>query len=131
LAGIASLSKAYGIGAMHQAEHGYQSVLSQLVAAVAGRGWVVAPVRTAGLTPPKLEIVHSPYRKFLDPLLEFVERQKRDFPTRQIAVIVPEVVKRRWWQYLLHQYRAERLAGRPPPPRRQAHGADQRAVVFR
>jgi hypothetical protein len=22
---------------------------------------------------------------------------------------LPEVVKRRWWQYLLHQYRAERL----------------------
>jgi hypothetical protein len=34
---------------------------------------------------------------------------KQEFPQRQIAVIVPEVVKRHWWQYLLHQYRAERL----------------------
>jgi amino acid transporter len=38
LAGIAYLSSAYGIGAMNQAQPGYQSVLSQLVAAVAGRG---------------------------------------------------------------------------------------------
>jgi amino acid transporter len=70
---------------------------------------VVDPVRKAGLTPPRLEIIHSPYRKFLDPLLAHVEKVKREFPTRQIAVIVPEVVKRHWWQYLLHQYRAERL----------------------
>jgi amino acid transporter len=70
---------------------------------------VVEPVRKAGLTPPRLEIVHSPYRKFLRPLLEHVERVKQEFPNRQVAVIVPEVVKRHWWQYLLHQYRAERL----------------------
>ncbi|MGN6489252.1 MAG: APC family permease [Devosia sp.] len=38
LAGIATLATFYHIGAMHQTEDGYQSVLSQLVAAVAGRG---------------------------------------------------------------------------------------------
>ncbi|MGH7087365.1 MAG: APC family permease, partial [Stellaceae bacterium] len=38
LAGIAFLAQAYGIGAMDQTRPGYQSVLSQLVAAVAGRG---------------------------------------------------------------------------------------------
>jgi hypothetical protein len=70
---------------------------------------VVKPVQSAGLTPPRLEIIHSPYRKFLDPLLAHVEKVKQEFPQRQIAVIVPEVVKRHWWQYLLHQYRAERL----------------------
>jgi hypothetical protein len=70
---------------------------------------VEEPVRKAGLTPPRLEIIHSPYRKFLDPLMDYVETVKREFPRRQIAVVVPEVVKRHWWQYLLHQYRAERL----------------------
>jgi amino acid transporter len=70
---------------------------------------VVEPVKKAGLTPPRLEIIHSPYRKFLDPLLGHVEKVKREFPNRQVAVVVPEVVKRHWWQYLLHQYRAERL----------------------
>ena len=38
LGGIAYLCRAYGIGAMDQGQPGYQSVLSQLVAAVLGRG---------------------------------------------------------------------------------------------
>jgi amino acid transporter len=38
LAGIAFLARAYGIGAMDQERPGYQSVLSQLVVAVFGRG---------------------------------------------------------------------------------------------
>jgi amino acid transporter len=39
LLGIAHLAQAYGIMAMDQTKDGYQSVLSQLVAAVYGRGW--------------------------------------------------------------------------------------------
>ena len=38
LAGIAYLCRAYGIGATEPGQAGYQSILSQLVAAVAGRG---------------------------------------------------------------------------------------------
>ena len=40
LAGIALLCRAYHVGAMDQEQTGYQSVLSQLVGAVAGRGAV-------------------------------------------------------------------------------------------
>jgi len=39
LAGIAYLIRAYGIAATDPGQPGYQSVLSMLVAAVAGRGW--------------------------------------------------------------------------------------------
>jgi amino acid transporter len=39
LGGIAWLAHGYHIGAMDQTKHGYQSVLSQLTAAVVGRGW--------------------------------------------------------------------------------------------
>ena len=39
LAGIAYLAHVYHIGAMPQDQTGYQSVLSQLTAAVVGRGW--------------------------------------------------------------------------------------------
>lgn len=38
LAGVGYLAHAYGVGAMDQARPGYQSVLSQLAAAVVGRG---------------------------------------------------------------------------------------------
>jgi len=40
LIGIAHLAHAYGIVAMDQTKDGYQSVLSQLVGAVYGRGWL-------------------------------------------------------------------------------------------
>ena len=39
LAGIAYLCRAYGIGATEPGEPGYESILSQLTAAVVGRGW--------------------------------------------------------------------------------------------
>ena len=40
LAGVAWLARSYGLGAMNQTQAGYQSVMSQLAAAVAGRGWL-------------------------------------------------------------------------------------------
>ncbi len=40
LAGIAAVAHGYGLGAMDQTKPGYQSVLSQLTAAIAGRGVV-------------------------------------------------------------------------------------------
>ncbi len=40
LLGIATLARSYGVMAMDQTKPGYQSVLSQLVAAVYGRGWL-------------------------------------------------------------------------------------------
>jgi len=70
---------------------------------------VEEPARQAGLPPPRLEIIHSPYRKFAEPLLDFLERLEARHPDRSIAVIVPEVVKRHWWQFLLQNYRAEAL----------------------
>ncbi len=39
LLGIATLARSYGVMAMDETKDGYQSVLSQLVAAVHGRGW--------------------------------------------------------------------------------------------
>ena len=42
LAGVAALAHGYGLGAMDQTKPGYQSVMSQLAAAVAGRGAVYA-----------------------------------------------------------------------------------------
>jgi amino acid transporter len=70
---------------------------------------VVKPALAAGLPPPRLEIVPSPYRQYFEPLLDLVSQLEEQFPRRMIAVIIPEVVKRNWWQFLLHNYRAQRL----------------------
>jgi hypothetical protein len=42
-------------------------------------------------------------------LLQFVAQVERENRGRQVAVLIPEIVKERWWQYLLHGYRARGL----------------------
>jgi hypothetical protein len=70
---------------------------------------VVAPVLAAGLTPPELVLVHSPYRFVLVPLVDHILELERAHPDRQIAVLVPELVVRHWWQAPLHNQRAQLL----------------------
>jgi amino acid transporter len=70
---------------------------------------VEQPTQKARLPQPRLVCLQSPYRKFLDPLLRFLESVKQEYPRRMIAVVVPELVKNHWWQYVLHNRRARRL----------------------
>jgi amino acid transporter len=67
---------------------------------------VEEPARAAKYEPPRLEIIHSPYRQLFQPILDFVEKVKQEKPDRLVAVVVPEVVQPRWWEYLLHNHRA-------------------------
>ena len=68
-----------------------------------------SPARAAGLKPPKLLIHDAQYRRLDVPVLALVrELQARD-SDRLVAVMVPEVVKQGWWQYLLHTHRARRI----------------------
>jgi len=70
---------------------------------------VELPVRDAGLPPPRLVFLQSPYRRFLPPLLGFIAKLEREHPDRTIAVIVPELIKKHWWQHVLHNRRARQL----------------------
>jgi amino acid transporter len=70
---------------------------------------VEQPARDVGLPPPRLIMLQAPYRRIHVPLLQFVERLEADHPSRTIAVLIPEIVKRRWWESLLHTHRAWRL----------------------
>lgn len=71
--------------------------------------FVVTPAHNAGCTPPQLVVIDSPYRRLFSPLLDYIAQLKRDFPDRQIAVIIPELVESRWYHYFLHNQRAEVL----------------------
>jgi hypothetical protein len=64
------------------------------------------PAAEAGLPPPKLFVIYSPYRKMHAPLLQVVEDLQRAHPGRDLAVIVPEMVPTRWYHYLLHNQTA-------------------------
>jgi amino acid transporter len=64
------------------------------------------PAIAAGLAPPKLFVIYSPYRKLYGPLKQVVSDLERAHPGRDLVVIVPEVVRTRWYHYLLHNQTA-------------------------
>jgi amino acid transporter len=70
---------------------------------------VEAPARKAGLRPPKLVRLRATFRRMTGPLLQLIAEIQHKHPHRLIAVLLPEVVKERWWQYLLHNHRMRRL----------------------
>jgi len=67
---------------------------------------VAQPARRAGITPPRLMILQSPYRFVIRPILEHVLELERNHPNRQVAVLIPELVERRWYLNLLHNHRS-------------------------
>jgi amino acid transporter len=67
--------------------------------------YVGEPAREVGLPTPKLVNLPSPYRFIIWPILDFVLELQRKNPERQIAVVLPELVERRWLYYFLHNQR--------------------------
>jgi amino acid permease-like protein len=70
---------------------------------------VAAPMHKSGKTVPELILLSSPYRFVITPLVEYIGKIERDHPDRQIAVLVPELVVKHWWQTPLHNQRAQLL----------------------
>jgi amino acid transporter len=68
---------------------------------------VAAPLRAAGKCVPKLEILQSPYRYVIAPMLDYILRVERESESHNICVLVPELVVKHWWQNLLHNRRAD------------------------
>lgn len=77
-----------------------------------GRRWhdlVEVPATQAGLPVPRLVQLPSPFRHVFNPMLEYILAVKREHPGRQVAVLIPELVARRWYHHLLHNKRAALL----------------------
>ncbi len=70
---------------------------------------VELPAQKAGLLPPRLVVLQAQYRTIQLPILRVINETRGQFPGRRIAVLIPEVVKRRWYQHFLHTHRALRL----------------------
>ena len=70
---------------------------------------VAAPLRDAGKCVPKLEILQSPYRYVLAPLIDYVLTVEKESSFNKICVLVPELVVRHWWENLMHNRRADML----------------------
>lgn len=70
---------------------------------------IAAPLRAAGMKVPELVNLKSPYRFILAPVMDFVLEKEKQLSPRQVAVLVPELVVRHWWENLLHNQRANLL----------------------
>ena len=70
---------------------------------------VAAPLRAAGKCVPKLEILQSPFRYVLAPMVDYVLTAERESSFNKICVLVPELVVRHWWENLLHNRRDDML----------------------
>jgi amino acid transporter len=73
--------------------------------------YVEGPLLELGMAPPRLVCLKSPYRFIINPIVDYVLELERNNPGRQIAVVIPELVQRRWFYFLLHNQRAAALKG--------------------
>ncbi len=74
--------------------------------------YVERPAQSANLPIPELVRISSPYRLVVNPMVEFVKQLAAENPERRIVTVIPELVERRWFQWLLHTQRAQILKAR-------------------
>jgi hypothetical protein len=72
--------------------------------------WVEDPAKAVQRPCPKLVVLPSAYREFFTPLLNYLRKLAKTDPSRPIAVIVPELVEKRWYHFLF-RHRATLLKG--------------------
>jgi amino acid transporter len=71
--------------------------------------FVLKPIRQYGMIEPELVTVKSNFRTILSPLMDYVLKLEDDNPGRKVAVLLPELVVRHWWENLLHNQRVQLL----------------------
>ena len=86
--------------------------------------YVETPARLAGLDPPHLIILESPYRFVLTPILDYIFRLEQDHPGRQIAVVLSQLVEGHWYHFFLHNQLGGVLSAR------LTLGGDRRIIVI-
>jgi hypothetical protein len=74
--------------------------------------YIERPALKANLPVPELVRLHSPYRLVVTPIVNYVKRLAAENPDRRIITVIPEMIQRHWFQWLLHTQRAEILKGR-------------------
>ena len=70
---------------------------------------VKGPITEAGLSQPQLVTIDSTYRLTISPLMDYILRLESENPGRKVAVLLPELVVKHWWENLLHNQRVQLL----------------------
>jgi amino acid transporter len=70
---------------------------------------VLEPLKQEGMQEPELVSIPSSYRFIIAPLMDYVLKLEQDNPDRKVAVLLPELVVRHWWENALHGQRVQLL----------------------
>jgi amino acid transporter len=70
---------------------------------------VMAPIKREGLQEPELVIIPSNFRFIINPLMDYILDLEQKNPGRKVAVLLPELVVRHWWENALHNQRVQLL----------------------
>jgi len=70
---------------------------------------IITPLQKEGLKVPELVTIPSTYRFIVNPLMDYILELEQANPGRKIAVLLPELVVRHWWENALHNQRVQLL----------------------
>jgi amino acid transporter len=77
------------------------------------RDWeeqVRIPAEAAGVAVPELKVLKSPFRFVIHPIVQYILKVEIQNKGRTVAVLIPELVEKHWYQYFLHNQRARLLS---------------------
>ena len=70
---------------------------------------ILDPIREKGMSLPELVTIPSNFRFIISPLMDYILKLEEDHPGRKVAVLLPELVVRHWWENALHNQRVQLL----------------------
>jgi amino acid transporter len=70
---------------------------------------VLLPLRAKQMQEPELVTISSNFRFIISPLMDYILKLEAENPGRKVAVLLPELVVRHWWENLLHNQRVQVL----------------------
>ncbi len=70
---------------------------------------IVKPIREQGLAVPQLINICSSFRFIVSPLMDYILELEAANPGRKVAVLLPELVVKHWWENALHNQRVQLL----------------------
>jgi len=71
--------------------------------------YVEQPFQEAGKPLPVLQLLPSPYRFIIIPVVQFILDLSDKHPDRSIIVVIPQLVEDKWYEYFLHNQRGRLL----------------------
>jgi amino acid transporter len=71
--------------------------------------FIKEPIERADLQEPELVTIPSTYRFIINPLMDYILELEQKNPGRKVAVLLPELVVRHWWENALHNQRVQLL----------------------